>query len=187
MCYYCVGDNMKALVVSDIHGSSYYANKIKTIIAKENPDMFIVLGDLYYHGPRNDLSLEYDPMKVASVLNSFKNIIYVVKGNCDSEVDEMISEFIFYDDLILEVNGKKMFCTHGHKFNIDRFPKQDFDIMAYGHLHVGFIKKDDNHIFINPGSISLPKNGSKNSYILIDEFGIYLKDIEGTLIENFKF
>jgi len=178
---------MRAVIVSDIHGSSYYANRLRTIILKENPDMFIVLGDLYYHRPRNDLSEDHNPMEVANVLNGFKNIIYVVKGNCDSEIDEMISEFRFYDDLVLDINGKKVFCTHGDKFNMDNFPKQNFDIMAYGHFHVGFIEKDNEHIFINPGSISLPMNGSKNSYILIDESGIYLKDIEGTLIENFKF
>ena len=82
---------MRAVIVSDIHGSSYYANRLRTIILKENPDMFIVLGDLYYHRPRNDLSEDHNPMEVANVLNGFKNIIYVVKGNCDSEIDEMIS------------------------------------------------------------------------------------------------
>ena len=178
---------MKALIVSDIHGSSYYADKIKEIIMKENPDMFIVLGDLYYHGPRNELSEEYNPMKVSNILNSYKNIIYVVKGNCDSEVDEMISEFTFYDNLVLDINGKKTFCTHGHKFNKDNLPKQEFDIMAYGHFHMGFIKNENNKVFINPGSISLPKNGSKNSYIIIDELGIYLNDENGNIMERFLF
>ena len=80
-----------------------------------------------------------------------------------------------------------MFCTHGHKFNINNLPKQEFDIMAYGHFHVGFIKKENERIFINPGSISLPKNDSKNSYILIDEVGIYLKDVDGSIIDTLIF
>lgn len=175
---------MKALIISDIHGSFYYASKIKEIFAREKADMLIVLGDLYYHGPRNELSLEYDPMKVASILSDYKNCLYVVRGNCDAEVDEMISDFTLYDNLVLDVNGKKLFCTHGHKYNKDNLPKQDFDIMAYGHLHTGFIKKIDNHLFINPGSISLPKGGTVNSYIVIDESNIYLKDVDGNVIEG---
>ena len=86
---------MKLLIISDIHGSSYYAEKIKEIEAKENPDQIILLGDLYYHGPRNELTQEYNPMKVAGVLNDLKDKIKAVRGNCDAEVDEMISEFQF--------------------------------------------------------------------------------------------
>lgn len=178
---------MKVLFVSDIHGSSYYADKLKEIYNVEMPDILVVLGDLYYHGPRNELSEEYDPMKVAEVLNSFKHNIYVVKGNCDAEVDEMISEFIFYDDLVLDINGKRVFCTHGHKYNINNLPKQDFDIIAYGHLHIGSIKEYDNFIYVNPGSISLPKGGTMNSYVVMDESGIFLKDVNGSIIERLEF
>lgn len=84
---------MKVLVISDIHGSGYYADKIREIVERENPEKIILLGDLYYHGPRNDLSQEYNPMKVAETLNSMKDRLLVVRGNCDAEVDEMISEF----------------------------------------------------------------------------------------------
>ena len=91
---------MKAVIISDIHGSSYYAKKIQEIVEKENPEKVILLGDLYYHGPRNDLSQEYNPMKVSEVLNSMKDKLMVVRGNCDAEVDEMISEFKFEDHIM---------------------------------------------------------------------------------------
>ena len=106
---------MKALVISDIHGSGYYADKIREIVERENPEKIILLGDLYYHGPRNDLSQEYNPMKVAETLNSMKDRILVVRGNCDAEVDEMISEFKFNDHILMEINGKKFYFTHGQQ------------------------------------------------------------------------
>lgn len=93
---------MKAVVISDIHGSGYYAEKIKEINERENPDKIILLGDLYYHGPRNELSQEYKPMKVAEILNSLKDKLLVVRGNCDAEVDEMISDFKFNDHILME-------------------------------------------------------------------------------------
>ena len=105
---------MKAVVISDIHGSGYYAEKIKEINERENPDKIILLGDLYYHGPRNELSQEYKPMKVAEILNSLKDKLLVVRGNCDAEVDEMISDFKFNDHILMEINGKMFYFTHGH-------------------------------------------------------------------------
>ena len=132
---------MKALVISDIHGSGYYADKIKEIVERENPEKIILLGDLYYHGPRNNLSQEYNPMKVAETLNSMKDKLLVVRGNCDAEVDEMISEFKFNDHILMEINGKKFYFTHGHKYNIENIPYDDFDIMIYGHIHQGFIEE----------------------------------------------
>jgi len=178
---------MKVLFVSDIHGSLFYANKIKDIYDKEKVDSLVVLGDLYYHGPRNDLSYEYNPMKVSEVLSSLKNNMYVIRGNCDAEVDEMISDFHFYDSLTLEINGKKVFCSHGHKYNIDNLPKQSFDVMFYGHFHIGFIKERDGLLFVNPGSISLPKGDSVNSYAVMDETCICLKDLDGNVLGEKKF
>ena len=102
---------MKAVVISDIHGSGYYAEKIKEINERENPDKIILLGDLYYHGPRNELSQEYKPMKVAEILNSLKDKLLVVRGNCDAEVDEMISDFKFNDNIRLNINGFKAITT----------------------------------------------------------------------------
>jgi len=178
---------MKVLVISDIHGSSYYAEKIKEIVNKENPDKIILLGDLYYHGPRNDLSQEYAPMKVAEVLNNLKDKLLVVKGNCDAEVDEMISEFKFEDHLLLNINGKNIYFTHGHKYNIEVIPYEDFEILIYGHIHQGFIQEKEGYLFANPGSISLPKGGTEHSYLILEEDKIILKNVDGKVIQEYKF
>lgn len=177
---------MKVLVVSDIHGSSYYAEKIKEIVERENPEQIILLGDLYYHGPRNDLTQEYAPMKVAEVLNSLKDKLLVVKGNCDAEVDEMISDFKFEDHLLLDINGKKIYFTHGHKYNIEKIPYEDFEILIYGHIHQGFIQEKEGYLFANPGSISLPKCGTEHSYLILEEDKFILKDVEGKILQEYK-
>ena len=177
---------MKVLVISDIHGSGYYAEKIKEINEREKPDKIVLLGDLYYHGPRNDLSQEYNPMKVAEILNSLKDKLLVIRGNCDAEVDEMISEFEFNDHILMEINGKMFYFTHGHKYNIDKIPYDDFDVMMYGHIHQGFIEEKEGLVFANPGSISLPKGGSEHSYIVVDEDNITLKSVDGKILQECK-
>ena len=177
---------MKLLVVSDIHGSAYYAEKIPEIFEREKADKIIVLGDLYYHGPRNPLTKDYSPMKVAEILNSLKDRLEVIKGNCDAEVDEMISEFKFKEHLLLDVNNLKVYFTHGHKNNMDNLPDEQIDMMIYGHFHTGFIVKKDGIIFANPGSISLPKDNTKNSYLILEKESIVLKDIDGNVIDEFK-
>lgn len=177
---------MKYLIISDIHGSNYYANKINEIYEKENPDKIILLGDLYYHGPRNPLTKEYNPMEVAKVLNNLKDKIMCVRGNCDAEVDEMISDFEFKDSIQLNINGKRFFFTHGQNYNMNHIP-QNIDVLIFGHLHTGFIKEKDGVLCVNSGSISLPKNNTKHSYLLIDNDKIILKDVEGNIIEEKKF
>ena len=173
---------MKILIISDIHGSSYYAEKIKEIDKIENPDQIILLGDLYYHGPRNDLTQEYNPMKVAGILNDFGDKLRTVRGNCDAEVDEMISYFKFEQNIDMQVNGKKVFFTHGHVYNMDNLPDKQIEIMFYGHYHTGFIEEENGIIFANPGSISLPKNNTEHSYIIFDEDAIILKNVDGKII-----
>ena len=165
---------MKVLVISDIHGSSYYAKKIKEINKKEEPDKIIVLGDLYYHGPRNELTQEYKPMEVAKILNSLKEKLIVIKGNCDSEVDQTISEFDFKENVEININGYNVFLTHGHKYNMDRLPPLGIkmDIMMYGHFHEGFIIEENGIIFANPGSISLRSHSL--TLITYEEFKILI-------------
>lgn len=177
---------MKVIVISDIHGSMYYANKIKEIYAKEAPDKIILLGDLYYHGPRNPLTKEYNPIEVSNILNNLKENILCVKGNCDAEVDEMISEFEFKENIELTINGLKFFFTHGHKYNIDNIP-EEIEVLVYGHFHTGFIKHKNEVICVNSGSISLPKDNTTNSYLIIEDKNIYLKDIEGNIIDSYQF
>ena len=178
---------MKLVVISDIHGSKFYANRIIEIMNTENPDKLVLLGDLYYHGPRNPLTEEYNPKDVAEILNSYKDKIIAIRGNCDAEVDEMISEFKLNDYLELEANNKKIFLSHGHKYNIDCWPPVDFDIMLYGHFHIGFIYEEKDKIFANPGSISLPKNNTKHSYLVIDEYKMILKDVDDNIIKEIDF
>lgn len=177
---------MKYLVISDIHGSSFYARKIKEIIIKENPDKIILLGDLYYHGPRNSLTQEYNPMEVADVLNEYKDIILCTRGNCDAEVDEMISNFKFEEYIELNINGVDFFFSHGHKYNMDNVPPVG-KVVVYGHFHTGFITEEYGTIFVNPGSISLPKNNTPNSYLIISDEELILKDINGEIIDKRKY
>ncbi len=177
---------MKYLVISDIHGSSFYAKKIHEIYNKENPDKIILLGDLYYHGPRNSLIEEYNPMEVAKVLNEYKDVILCTRGNCDAEVDEMISEFKFEEYIELNINGVDFFFSHGHKYNMDNVPPVG-KVVVYGHFHTGFITKEYETIFVNPGSISLPKNNTPNSYLIIDDEELILKELNGNIIDKMKY
>ncbi len=175
---------MKILICSDIHGSLFFTKKLQEIIKKEEPNKIIILGDLYYHGPRNPLTEEYNPMEVAKILNNLKENLIVIKGNCDAKVDEMISEFPMHEYYVMEINGKKIFFTHGHKWNKENQPEEKFDILVYGHFHTGFIEEENNKIFLNPGSISLPKNGTENSYAIITENEILLKNLNGKIIKK---
>ena len=177
---------MKFMIASDIHGSTYYARRLLECFDDEKPEKLILLGDLYYHGPRNPLSEEYSPMDVSNLLNSIKDKLIVVRGNCDSEVDEMISDFPFEISAEVWVGNKKVSLTHGHRYNKDNLPPNCGDILIYGHLHTGFIIRENGKIFANPGSTSLPKNGTKNSYLIIDENVIILKDMDGNVLKEEK-
>lgn len=177
---------MKYIVISDIHGSSYYAHKIDEIIQKEQPEKIILLGDLYYHGPRNSLTKEYDPIEVSNVLNKYASKILCTRGNCDAEVDEMISDFEFKDTIKIEINGKNFFFTHGHNYNIDNIP-ENTDVLIYGHFHTGYIKEKKGVLCINSGSIALPREETKNSYLTIDDNKIILKDVEGNKIDEIEY
>lgn len=177
---------MKILVAADIHGSAYYTEKLLARMEEEKVDKLVLLGDIFYHGPRNPLPKGYEPMKVAEVLNKIADKLIVVKGNCDAEVDQMISRFSFVENAILLVDGKVIYLTHGHKENEENIPKTKLDVLIYGHFHMGFLKKKGEILIGNPGSISLPKNDTKNSYMVIEENWYKLKDIEGNLIEKIK-
>ena len=177
---------MKFLIASDLHGSAYYAEKIVDIMKEEKADKLIFLGDIYNHGPRNSLPKEYNPMKVSEILNSIKEDIIVIKGNCDSQVDTMISEFDFIENMCVVVGSKTAFLTHGHVYNKDAMPKTKFDIVIYGHFHTGFIQTINGCVVCNAGSLSLPKNDTKNSYIILDEQNLILKDIDKNIIQSVK-
>ncbi|MCF0105732.1 MAG: phosphodiesterase [Holdemanella sp.] len=168
---------MKYLVASDVHGSLFYVNQFIKRIETEKPDKIILLGDLYYHGPRNPLPRDYNPKEVCTILNRYKDQLIVIKGNCDAEVDEMISDFTFHDSFVL---NQSIFFTHGHHINIDH-PIKGYDMIIYGHFHIPFIKEKENQIFINPGSISLPKENSYHGYLVLEDNNIELKDLDGNI------
>ena len=177
---------MKILIASDLHGSAFYAEKLLERYFNESAEKLILLGDIYNHGPRNQLPKDYNPMLVAQLLNGVKDKLLVVKGNCDSEVDNMISEFSFANDLVILSGKKSVFLTHGHVYNKDNMPKTNFDAIIYGHFHTGFIEKIEKTVVANTGSLSLPKNNTKNSYILLENDEIVLKDIDGNEIAKTK-
>ena len=175
---------MKLMLASDIHGSAYYAKLLLEIFEKEKADKLVLLGDIYNHGPRNPFPKDYNPQEVAGLLNGIKDKLIVVKGNCDSEVDTLISEFDFIENLCLLVDGKSLLCTHGPTYNKDNVPSTKFDAVIYGHFHTGFIERKDGTVFVNAGSISLPKNNTPSSYLIIEDGKIILKDIKGQIIDT---
>lgn len=175
---------MKFLIASDLHGSSKYCFEIIEIFQKEKADLLVLLGDIYNHGPRNNLPNEYKPMSVSEQLNAITDKLMVIKGNCDSEVDKMISNFDFLDSAVLCVGDKKVLLTHGHIYNKDKLPKTKFDAIIYGHFHTGFIERKGDIVFANAGSLSLPKNNTKNSYLILEENFLTLKDLNMEVIDQ---
>jgi putative phosphoesterase len=175
---------MKFLIASDIHGSAYYTKEVLRLLESEKADKLILLGDIYNHGPRNVLPKDYAPMQVAELLNGIKQKLMVIKGNCDSQVDTMISEFDFLPNAVLLSGDKSIFLTHGHEYNKDQKPKTKFDCVVYGHFHTGFIKQIEDTCFVNAGSTSLPKEQTPNSYLIIEDGKIYLKDLQGNVIDS---
>lgn len=171
---------MKYLIASDIHGSKYYAEKVVERFEAEKADKLFILGDLYNHGPRNPLPREYDPMGVAKIFNSVTDKLVVLKGNCDSDVDTYISDFEFVAEAWLESGNKMILLQHGDRYCIDKLPKGKTDALIYGHYHTGFIKEKDGITVGNCGSVSLPKDGTANSYMIVEDGAITLKDISGT-------
>ncbi len=161
---------MKLFVASDIHGSYYYCKKMIDKFNEDNYDYLVLLGDILYHGPRNELSMEYDCKKVAKLLNQYKDKIVAVRGNCDAEVDQMMLDFSIQENNMLIINNdKKIFLTHGHNYSDCNIPPlRDIDYLFFGHTHRKMLREVDGIIFANPGSISLPKDGT-NSYFVMDD------------------
>lgn len=179
---------MKLMVASDIHGSSFFCEKLIEAFKKENPDKLLLLGDLLYHGPRNDLPQGYAPKKVIEMLNSIKHDLICIKGNCESEVDQMVLQFpIMAEYAYIYIEGLTIYATHGHKYNNDNLPMiSEGDILLCGHTHIPAFNKEEKYIYINPGSVSIPKENSKNSYIIIEDNICKFKDIEGNEYSKFN-
>ena len=161
---------MKYVIASDIHGSATWCRKLVAAIEAEQPDQIILLGDLLYHGPRNPLPDEYAPADVAAMLNPYADRIVAVRGNCDSEVDQMMLDFPCLADYALVVDGdQKMFCTHGHVFDPANPPKlAQGTAFLSGHTHVKTDEVRDGIRFFNPGSVSIPKDGTHSYAVYAD-------------------
>lgn len=172
---------MKWLIASDIHGSKYYCDKMISAYRREKADKMLLLGDILYHGPRNDLPKDYEPKAVIEMLNSMKDDILCVRGNCDTEVDQMVLEFpILADYCILSEGNKMIFATHGHNYNEANLPPlHKGDVLLHGHTHVPKCTEYENYTYINPGSISIPKEESWHGYIIYEDGRFVWKDLDG--------
>ena len=171
---------MKIVIASDIHGSAIHAKKLREVVEREQPEKLVLLGDLLYHGARNDLPRGYNVKEVYDTLNSMKDIIIAIRGNCDSEVDQMVLKFPMMDDYkTLEVDGITWYLTHGHVNGL--LPQiGDNDILFNGHYHVYQLTR--NHI--NPGSIGIPKENPEHTYIIYENGVFSLYDLNGDKIEE---
>lgn len=172
---------MKYLIFSDLHGSAESAEFIIKTFIEEKCDKMICLGDVLYHGPRNNLPKFYEPKQAITLLNPFADKILCIQGNCDAEVDQMVLKFKLYKTKNIRINGKRCHLEHGH--HLEEKIK-DADFVLFGHTHIPLLEKIDDLVYINPGSITLPKNNSKRSYILWDNECIILYDIEGNVLKE---
>ncbi len=161
---------MKYLICSDIHGSAYYCKELLNVIEKEKADRVIILGDILYHGPRNDLPVGYAPKEVIAMLNPLKNKLLCVRGNCDTEVDQMVLDFpVLADYAVIPVGNRLIYATHGHNYNEGKLPPLcKGDILLNGHTHVPKCTDHEDYIYMNPGSVSIPKEDSFHSYMTLE-------------------
>ncbi len=173
---------MKLMIASDLHGSAYYTKKLLEAYEQEQPQKLLLLGDLLYHGPRNDLPRDYAPKEVTAMLNSIADRLLCVRGNCDAEVDQMVLDFpIMADYCVLFEQGKTIYVTHGHLFGEANPPKlHDGDILLTGHTHVPACV-DHGYQYLNPGSVSLPKEDSWHGYMTLENGRFLWKDFQGSV------
>ena len=158
---------MKLLIASDIHGSAFWCGRLLELARREQPDQLILLGDLLYHGPRNDLPKDYCPKEVIPMLGSLKEKILAVRGNCEAEVDQMVLPFpCMADYALVEADGVTLYLTHGHLHSPDRLPPlQPGTVFLSGHTHIKLDKTVDGIRCLNPGSVSIPKDGSHSCLV----------------------
>lgn len=177
---------MRILFASDIHGSEYYAKKLIDKYNKLFCDKLILLGDILYHGPRNDLPKGYNPKGVISLLNAMSEEILCVRGNCEAEVDQMVLDFsCMSDSLIIYEKGKMFFITHGHLFNKENLPKlKSGDILISGHTHVQTVEKIGENIYINPGSVSIPKENNPPSFMVYEDGKFTIYDFDMNILNE---
>lgn len=182
---------MKYIIASDIHGSAYYTELLAKKFEQSGAEKLILLGDLLYHGPRNDLPKDYAPKRVIEILNKYKKQIYAVRGNCDAEVDQMVLDFpIMSDYSVYVLNGITFIASHGHIYSPENLPPiNKGEVFIFGHIHLPVAKRENEIYILNPGSTSIPKGGNPPSYAVLDErkFTIYSLENEGEVIKELEF
>ncbi|MCH3950432.1 MAG: phosphodiesterase [Acidaminococcus sp.] len=175
---------MKLLIASDIHGSAMYCRQLAEAITREKADKLLLLGDILYHGARNELPAEYAPKVCTSLLNGLSVPVYAVRGNCDSEVDQMVLHFsIMAEYGLIFWGGRTLFITHGHHYNLAALPPlAPGDILLHGHTHVPAWKAfgTDNY-YLNPGSVTMPKENSERGYMVLEGSCVQWKKLDGTI------
>ena len=179
---------MKFLIASDLHGSALYSRLLVKAFADEDADRLILLGDILYHGPRNDLPAEYAPKEVIALLSPLKERIFCVRGNCDTDVDQMVLPFpILADYAVMPIGERLCYMTHGHVWNSAHLPPlMPGDILLHGHTHVPVCQEHPTHTCLNPGSVSIPKEGSHHGYMTLED-GLFLwKDFDGNLHGEYR-
>lgn len=171
---------MRALVISDVHGVKTNLEKIKNRYIQLNCDKLIVLGDLYWGNSQAD----YDPKYVRKFLESFKDNLVCIRGNCDFQVNPDEEPYPIEKDNVINID-KNIYITHGHLYNEKNWIIEN-SILIFGHYHVPFIEEIGSNVFINPGSISKPRSENLPSYLLINgqEFTIF--DVNDSVISTFK-
>ena len=171
---------MKFLIASDIHGSAYYCDLLLKAIGTEKADRVLILGDILYHGPRNDLPKDYAPKKVIEMLNPLRDKLLCVRGNCDTEVDQMVLEFpIMADYSVIPLGDRLIYATHGHVFNENNLPPMSQgDILLNGHTHISKCVEHSDFIYMNPGSVSIPKEETPHSFMTLEKGNFLWKNLE---------
>lgn len=172
---------MKWMIASDIHGSAYYCRELLAAAEREGAAKLLLLGDVLYHGPRNDLPRDYAPKQVIEMLNGIKEKLLCVRGNCDTEVDQMVLDFpILADYAILAVGERMIYATHGHVYNEQKLPPLGKgDVLLHGHTHVPKCVEHEEYLYINPGSVSIPKENSPHGYLLLEGTHLTWKSLDG--------
>ena len=172
---------MKLMVASDIHGSARFCRELTEAWRREAPDRLLLLGDLLYHGPRNDLPDGYAPKEVIAMLNALSPAPLCVRGNCEAEVDQMVLNFpVLADYAWLDVNGLRIFATHGHLYGEDNPPPlAEGDILLCGHTHVPAWRQQNGILYLNPGSVSLPKEHSPRGYLILEQRTWSWRELDG--------
>lgn len=179
----------KLLICSDIHGDAESAKKVLEAFDKSGAERLVILGDILYHGPRNDLPAGYAPKKVIELLNPYRDQILSVRGNCEAEVDQMVLDFpVLADYAFLEIDGLRILFTHGHVINKNNCPQlRKGDILLHGHTHVPVAEEfGEGLYYVNPGSTSIPKENSPKSYILYENRNFSFKTLDGEEYKSFS-